>query len=147
MATGTSGSFTPPNSSAVAFDPTKELGSFVVGIPAATNLPQVVNPAVDQQSFTVFNTSSSFVRGTVTFQAGITATGAAATRAFLVPPAGTYSMDFGSDYVDVAGNIEAIDSIIFVGVTIGTTTAEASTLTAPPTLPALALLVINFGSN
>jgi hypothetical protein len=143
MASTTSGSFVP---SAATADLAKEVGSHVAVIPAGGNVAQVVNPAVPQQSLTAYNLSSQYIRGTVTLSVGITATGAAATRVFLLPPNATYSLDLGSSIDDLTGNIEAIDSISYQAVTVAAT-AESGTLAAAGALAANAIIVTNFGSN
>lgn len=123
----TSGSFSP----ALSSDLTKEIGGWIVDIPAGAGVAQTVNPAVPFQSFTVNNLSLNWVRGTVTFTAGIISNAVAATRAFLISPNATVSFDLAnSDGDNAAGSIDAIDSISFIAVQPGTASAEVSTLVA-----------------
>jgi hypothetical protein len=138
----TNGSFSIPLSP----DVTKEVGAFVVGIPAGAGVAQVVNPAVPVQSVTAYNYTTNLIRGTVTFSAGVTATGVAATRTFLVPPGATYSLDFSNhDGDNAVGAIDAIDSISFIAVLPGAVTAEASALVAA-TAAVAGVVYLNFAS-
>ena len=139
----TNGSFAAPTSP----DLTKEIQSFVVSVPAGAGAPQVVNPTVAVQAFTAYNYTNNLVRGTVTFSAGVTATGAIPTRSFLVPPGATASIDFAdSDGDNALGAIDSIDVITFIAVIAGATTAEASTL-ATATAATAGLLYVNFSAS
>lgn len=138
----TNGSFSVPLSP----DVTKEVGAFVVGIPAGAGVAQVVNPAVPVQGLTAFNYTTNLLRGTVTFSAGVTANGIAATRVFLVPPGASYSLDFSDHDGDNAiGAIDAIESVSFIAVAPGAATAEASTLAAA-TAAVAGVAYVNFAS-
>ena len=89
----TSGSLA--NSQSAAADLGKEITAYDVVIPAATNTAQVVNPTPVYDAFTVYNKSSVYdVRGVITFGAGIVSATPAGERAFVVPPLGTFSVDF-----------------------------------------------------
>lgn len=113
-------------------DNTHEVESFVSTIVAGAGVAQVVNPTQPEQSATVFNYSANWVRGIVTFTTGVTALGGAATRAFLVPPNGTFNLDFSSenDAASAAGVLGSIDSISLapVAMPVAAGVVEASTL-------------------
>jgi hypothetical protein len=143
MASTTSGSFTPASAAA---DLAKEVAAWNAVIPVA-NAAQVVTPAAPQQSFTAYNMSStSWVRATITLAAGITATGAAATRVQILPPLSVISVDLGSSIDDASGNIEAITSVSFIAVATPAATAEVGTLAAAaPAAPVI--VAVNFGSK
>jgi hypothetical protein len=135
----TSGSFNAPLSP----DLSKEVVSYVVGIPAGTGIAQPVVPAVKTQAVTVFNTTANLLRVTVTFSAGIVAAGIAATRTFLVPAGATFSADFSDhDGDNATGAIDAIASLSVIAVAPGAVTAEASTLLAS-TAAVAGLLCVN----
>jgi hypothetical protein len=113
---------------------------------AGASVAQVVNPSVPMQGLTVFNYTTNLVRGIVTLTAGITGTNAVGLRTFLVPPGGSYSVDFADHAGDNAsGAIDAIDSVSFSAVLAGVATAEASTLATNGTTVAGSLF-INFAS-
>lgn len=138
----TNGSFAAP----ISPDLTKEVQSFVVAIPAGAGAAQVVNPTVPVQAFTAYNYSNNLVRGTVTFSAGVTASGVAATRTFLVPPGASASIDFADHAGDNAvGSVDGIDSVSFIAVDAGAATAEAGTLAATATASA-GLVYVNFSA-
>jgi hypothetical protein len=82
-------------------------------------------------AFTLYNTTSNVLRGTIVFTAGTVSVGAAATQTFLVPGGGTLSLDFQDHMGDNAtGQLMSIDSVTLLPVTVGAVTAEASTLVA-----------------
>lgn len=143
MAT-TAGSFNAPTLPDLA----KEVQSFVAVIPAGAAVAQVVNPTVAVEALTGYNYSQNLLRATVTFTAGITATGAAATRTFLIPPGATASYDWASEGSsdNAQGSLGAIESLSVIAVTAGAATAEASTLVANAT-SAAGLAYFNFGSS
>jgi hypothetical protein len=121
----TGGTFSAPLSP----DLTKEVGSYAVAIPAGAGVVQLIDPSVAFQSATIYNPTRNLIRATITFSIGILTTGLAATRCKLIPPGGTDTIDFSDhDGDNAVGAIDAIDSISFVAVMPGTTTAEASTL-------------------
>jgi hypothetical protein len=140
----TAGSFAVP----VAPDLNKEVQSFVAAIPAGTAVAQVVNPTVPVESVTAYNYTSNLLRATVTFTAGINATGAAATRTFLIPPGAVASYDWADEGAtdNAIGALGAIDSLSVIAVNAGAATAEASTLAANATSVA-GLAYFNFGSS
>jgi len=123
MASSAGGFNTP-----ITADVRKASASHVSVIPAA-GTAQVVNPVAPINAFTAFNVSSKWVRGTITFAAGVTNDGSAATTVFLIPPQGTYSQDYASDS-GVTGDVPAVDSISYVSIATPTASAEASTLAA-----------------
>jgi hypothetical protein len=129
-----SGAFVLPQAAAsVAANLTKEVQAFIVPILVTTPLAaEVVNPGAPQDSVVVYNVSNNYVRGIVAFSAAIVAAGAAPTRTFLVPPGGTFALDFsvGAESANAAANVGAIDSVSFSVVTVPTTgtTVETSTL-------------------
>jgi hypothetical protein len=140
----TNGSFTAP----IAPDLTKEAEGFVVAVAAGAGVAAVVNPAQPEQGATVFNVSNNWIRGTITFTAGVVALGAAATRVFVVPPGGTYSFDFADEGAtdSATGAIGAIDSISIIAVTPPATgVVEASTLAAA-TAAVAGYVAVNFAS-
>jgi hypothetical protein len=138
-----SGAFSAP----IAADLTKEVVSYVVAIPAGAGVAQVVDPAVPVQALTAYNYSSALVRAVVTFAAGITSTGVAATRTFLVPPGATASLDFADhDGDNAVGHVNAIESVSFIAVVPGAATAEASTLAAA-TAAVAGLVYVNFSAS
>jgi hypothetical protein len=138
----TSGSFNatlPP-------DLTKEVVSYVVGIPSGAGVAQAVTPAIKAQAVTVFNATANLLRCAVTFSAGIVSAGVAATRTFLVPAGGSFSVDFANHEGDNAvGAIDAITGISLIAVQPGTVTAEASTLVAS-TAAVAGLAYVNLAS-
>lgn len=136
----TNGSFNP----SVSADVAKEIASNYVVIPAATNTAQVVNPTAPVEGVTVYNLSTSTIRATVTFVAGITATTVAADRQFIIPPAGVFSVDFSDNASDA--NTGAIDSISFQAVTVPVATTLSSALVAPAAITTAAELIVNFAS-
>lgn len=113
-------------------DLSKEVESRLVTILAGAGVAQVVNPAVPMEGVTVYNYSGNWIRGVITLSAGIAAVGTAATRAFLVPPQASYSVDFADDgnAGSAVGAIGAIDSISVapVATPIAAGVVEASTL-------------------
>lgn len=122
-----SGSFAAP----IPADNTKEAWSSVVGFAAGAGVAQAINPPNPMSAFTLFNTTSNVLRGTIAFTAGTTAVGAAATQTFLVPAGGTLSVDFQEhDGDNAVGQLMSIDSVTLIPVTVGAITAEASTLAA-----------------
>jgi hypothetical protein len=136
----TSGSFSAP----ISPDLSKEVVSYIVGIPAGAGVAQPVIPAVKTQAVTVFNTTANLLRVTVVFSAGIVAAGVAATRAFLVPAGATFSADFSDHDGDNAnGAVDAITSLSVIAVASGAVTAEASTLLASAAAVA-GVAVVNF---
>lgn len=140
----TAGSFSAP----IAPDLTKEVQSFVAAIPAGAAVAQVVNPTVPVESVTAYNYTNNLLRATVTFTAGITATGAAATRTFLIPPGAVASYDWADEgnSDNAQGSLGAIDSLSVIAVAAGAATAEASTL-ANNAASVAGLAYFNFGSS
>ena len=110
----TSGNF----SAIVSPDLTKEVQSYTVGVAAGAGVAQVVNPTIPVQATTVYNYTNNLMRAIVTFSVGITNTGAAATRTFLIPPGATASIDFADhDGDNAVGAIDGIDSLSLSAVT------------------------------
>jgi hypothetical protein len=140
----TAGSFNAPTLPDLA----KEVQSFVAVLPAGAAVAQVIDPTVPVEAVTAYNYSQNLLRATVTFTATITATGAAATRTFLIPPGATASYDWADEASsdNAQGSIGAIASLSVIAVTAGAATAEASTLVANATSVA-GLAYFNFGSS
>lgn len=139
----TNGSFV--NSAAATADLGKEVTAFDVVIPLA-NTAQVVNPGQPFDAFTVYNLSSAYqLRGVITLSAGINSTTPAAERAFVVPPLGTFSLDFSDKTNDDAtGSIGAIDSISFQALKPPAGSGLTSARVAPGALASTVVALINF---
>ena len=143
----TNGSFV--NSAAAAADLGKEVTAYDVVIPLA-NTAQVVNPGQPFDAFTVYNLSSAYqLRGVITLSAGINSTTPsttpAAERAFVVPPLGTFSLDFSDKTNDDAtGSIGAIDSISFQALKTPAGSGLTSARVAPGALASTVVALINF---
>jgi hypothetical protein len=121
------GTFSAP----VPADNTKEAWSSVVGFAAGAGVAAVINPPNPMSAFTLYNTTSNVLRGTIAFTAGTVSVGGAATQTFLVPASGTLSLDFQDHDGDNAiGQLMSIDSVTLLPVAVGAVTAEASTLIA-----------------
>lgn len=139
----TNGSF---NASAVV-DPAKGSAGYIAEIAAAVAFSQTLTlPAGRaQQGMTIYNTSGSLLRGTITYAAGTVFAGPAAEQAFLVPPGGVYSVDLSDDG---SADFSAIQSVIFetVAAPIPGPFAEASTLAAAAATSA-GLLLVNFATD
>lgn len=135
----TNGSFSPVG----APDLSKAAESYVVAVAAGAGAAQVINPVQPQQSFTFFNTTNNWMRGIITYVAGVAGTG---TGAFLVPPGGTYTWDTADHDGDNAlGSINSIESISVAPVAIGAATAAAETLSLSAAAVA-GVAAINFAS-
>jgi hypothetical protein len=130
-----SGAFVLPQAVAsAAANLTKELQSYIIPILAATPLTAgLVNPAQPQDSVVVYNVSNNYIRGILAFTPTIIAAGSAPTRVFLVPPGGTFALDFsvGAESANVAANVAAIESVEFAVVTVPTTGPGVETSTLP----------------
>ena len=139
----TSGSLA--NSQSAAADLGKEITAYDVVIPLA-NTAQVVNPTPVYDAFTVYNKSSLYdLRGIVTFGAGIVSATAAGERAFVVPPLGTFSVDFSDNTNDDAtGSVGVIDKISFQALAQPAGSGLSSARVAPGALTSTVIAQVNF---
>jgi hypothetical protein len=121
------GSFSAP----IPADNTKEAWSTVLGFAAGAGVAAVANPPNPMSAFTLYNTTSNVLRGTIAFSAGTVSAGGATSQTFLVPAGGTYSADFQDhDGDNAVGQLMSVDSISVIPVAVGAVTAEGSTLVA-----------------
>lgn len=131
----------------IAADLSKDLQSFAVVIPAASNAAQTVTPTVGMESATVFNTSAFLIRATVAFAAGIAAGVAVANRTFVIPPNSVASVDFSQSISDdVSGSVPPIASITFQAINAPTATGAHGAGVAPASLATAAVLHVNLVS-
>jgi len=128
-------------------DLTKSSAGFAVALGAGASVVSVVDPKEPQQAFTVFNTTSNWLRGRITFVAGITGVD---QQAFIVPPGGTYTWDSADhDGDNAVGSLDAIELIEFDVLDMATVTA-GNVVDAPSIGPAANVIpgvfAINFAS-
>lgn len=141
----TAGSFSAP----IAPDLNKEVQSFAVGVAAGAGVAQVVNPSIPVESVTAFNYSNNLLRATVTFTAGINATGTTTSRTFLIPPGATASYDWADEGAtdSVVGGLGPIDSLSVQAVApVAGAVSESGTLAAA-TAATAGFVYFNFGSS
>lgn len=115
----TSGSFTfSPANGFVNMD-----GQTAV-IPAATGAAQTVTPTAAMNGFTAFNYSNQWIKGIAAFTGNSPA--ATGNKAFLVPPGGSFNLDFQMD----SPTSPLLTSIVITAVAAPAATGSTSALVA-----------------
>lgn len=125
-------------------DKKKAVGSFVVVIPEDGSA-QTIDPPDGYDSASVINTSSVWVRARIVFSGGITGNVSAADQVVLVPPGAFVGVEFGNTPGEVAGKVDAINSMVFDAVSLPSSTLDASEIPALSSAAA-ATVIINFAS-
>jgi hypothetical protein len=138
----TSGSFSLPY--VPTPDNTKQLWSSTIAFGAAP-APAIVNPPNLMQGVTTYNPSAYWLRGVVTYSAGITSNGPATEHCFMVPPFGVDSFDLSAHDQSAGGvAVPSIDSISYELVALGTTTQGSNGLVPLAAIAAPVVCVANF---
>jgi hypothetical protein len=113
---------------------TKEIAANIVFISAGVGVPQTVTPPTPQQSVSITNLTTNWIRATVVFDVAVIVAGLAATRVISIPPKLSKSVDLSGS--TVAGELSAIASISIIATITPVATGEfgalAAALTASP---------------